>query len=106
MPWIPDVTLRLRDAPTGEPLAVVARLALTRLDVPADPDWEIELTSTIPIASGMGSGAALSAALVRAIYLQAGVEPRADDVSRLVYESERIYHGTPSGIDNTVVAHG
>ncbi|HEY0736268.1 MAG TPA: hypothetical protein VGD69_15235, partial [Herpetosiphonaceae bacterium] len=26
-------------------------------------------------------------------------------VSRLVYESERFYHGTPSGIDNTVVSY-
>ena len=28
------------------------------------------------------------------------------EVSDLVYESERFYHGTPSGIDNTVVAYG
>jgi mevalonate kinase len=27
-------------------------------------------------------------------------------VSDLVYESEKLHHGTPSGIDNTVVAHG
>jgi mevalonate kinase len=27
-------------------------------------------------------------------------------VSGLVFESERLYHGTPSGIDNTVIAHG
>ena len=27
-------------------------------------------------------------------------------VSRIVFESERLYHGTPSGIDNTVIAYG
>jgi mevalonate kinase len=54
----------------------------------------------------MGSGAALSTALVRAIYAQCGQNPDPATVSALVYESERFYHGTPSGIDNTVVAHG
>ncbi len=28
------------------------------------------------------------------------------DVSALVYEVERLYHGTPSGVDNTVIAYG
>jgi mevalonate kinase len=98
--------LRLAEAGDDAPLAVVARLALARLGASNDPDWRIELRSEIPIASGMGSGAALSTALVRAIFAQLDqpVEPAV--VSELVYESERFYHGTPSGIDNTVVAYG
>ena len=28
------------------------------------------------------------------------------DISALVYEVERLHHGTPSGIDNTVVVYG
>src|SRR5205085_2005415 len=71
-----------------------------------DPDWQIELRSQIPIASGLGSGAALNAALVRAIYAKAGQTPEAAQVSSLVYVGEQLYHGTPSGIDNTVVAYG
>lgn len=104
----PDVglSLRLADAGDDEPLAVVTRLALERLGIDRAPDWRIDLHSEIPIASGMGSGAALSTALVRAIMLSAGQEPEPAVVSDLVYESERFYHGTPSGIDNTVVAYG
>ncbi len=104
----PDVglSLRLADAGDDEPLAVVTRLALERLGIDRAPDWRIDLYSEIPIASGMGSGAALSTALVRAIMLGAGQEPEPAFVSDLVYESERFYHGTPSGIDNTVVAYG
>ena len=104
----PDVglALRLADAGDDEPLAVVTRLALARLGITRAPDWQITLHSDIPIASGMGSGAALSTALVRAVMLGAGHAAEPAEVSDLVYESERFYHGTPSGIDNTVVAYG
>ncbi|RIK37930.1 MAG: mevalonate kinase [Chloroflexi bacterium] len=97
---------RLDSTPDSEPLALVTRLALAQLGLPSNPDWQIELRSTIPIASGLGSGAALSAALVRALFAHAGQPVAPAQVSQLVYESERFYHGTPSGIDNTVVAHG
>ncbi|MFN3979231.1 MAG: mevalonate kinase [Caldilinea sp.] len=101
-----DLHLRLTVAGDDEPLAVVTRLALAQLGVAQEPDWRIELHSEIPIASGLGSGAALSTALVRAIFRQLGHEAEPAQVSSLVYESERFYHGTPSGIDNTVVAYG
>jgi mevalonate kinase len=106
--WARDLALQvsLRDAGAAEPLAVVARLALAELGIADEPDWRITLHSDIPIASGLGSGAALSTALVRALFAQAGRPPDPATVSRLVYESERFYHGTPSGIDNTVIAFG
>lgn len=106
--WARDVDLRiaLRDADGEEPLALVTRLALERLGITAEPDWRIELQSSIPIASGLGSGAALSTALVRALFAQAGHIADPATISSLVYESERLYHGTPSGIDNTVIAYG
>ncbi|MEM7129151.1 MAG: mevalonate kinase [Chloroflexota bacterium] len=89
------------------PLALAARLALTELDLAyALPSWRIDIHSTIPIASGLGSGAAVSAALIRAIFLQAGQTIDDATLSALIYESEKLHHGTPSGIDNTVVAYG
>ncbi|MCB0109885.1 MAG: mevalonate kinase [Caldilineaceae bacterium] len=99
-------TLALATAHEDEPLALVTRLTLAQLGIEPNPDWHIEVSSQIPIASGLGSGAALSAALVRAIYAHVGQPVTAEQVSALVYESERLYHGTPSGIDNTVIAHG
>jgi len=72
-------------------------------DVPA-PALQIRITSTIPIAEGMGSGAAVATALVRALAAHLGHELPAEVVSTLVYTSERRFHGTPSGIDNTVIA--
>jgi mevalonate kinase len=99
-------SIYLAEAGDDEPLAIAARAALAHLGLPAEPDWQIELTSTIPIASGMGSGAAVCAALVRALCAQAGEQPDPVVVSDLVYRAEQIYHGMPSGIDNTVVAYG
>lgn len=91
-------------AEPAHPLSALVRLTLAQIQRPA-ADLQITLRSAIPIASGMGSGAALGAALVRALaaHLGAALTPAA--IARLVYESERFYHGTPSGIDNTVVSY-
>ena len=95
----------LNRAPEGEPLALAARLTLDFLGV-SPPDATLTVRSTIPIASGLGSGAAVSTALVRALahFFGQALEPA--EVSTLVYEVEKIHHGTPSGIDNTVIAYG
>ena len=98
--------LRLAEHDDSQPLALVTRLALAELGLALDPDWTITVYSAIPIASGLGSGAALSTALVRALFAHAGQEAAPETVSAIVYASERIYHGTPSGIDNTVIAYG
>jgi mevalonate kinase len=71
------------------------------------PDLRVTIRSTIPIASGLGSGAAMAAAVIRALAQHLGLSHLATDeqVSGLTYEVEKLLHGTPSGIDNTVVAH-
>lgn len=89
-----------------QPLARLVSQTLDALAVTDPPPLHIALRSTIPIASGMGSGAALGAALVRALAGYFGRPLDATRVSALVYESERGFHGTPSGIDNTVVSLG
>lgn len=94
----------LQHAPPDDPLATIIRHTLDALQIPAKRCFTLTVTSTIPIACGLGSGAAISTAVVRALaaYFQ---QPLADQaVSDLVFEVEKIYHGTPSGIDNTVIA--
>ncbi len=102
----PDVGWRLvlHETPDDEPLARIVRLALDAIKVDRDPDLTVTVTSTVPIARGMGSGAAVSTALVRALaqYFRRWLSSRT--ISELVYQAEILYHGTPSGIDNTVVA--
>lgn len=103
---LPDVgkRLALNDADPGSPLAHVSRLALASLDL-GSPDWLVAVRSTIPLASGLGSGAATATAIVRALSQAAGKPLAPAEVSALVYESEMLFHGTPSGVDNTVIAY-
>jgi mevalonate kinase len=98
------LTVSLADA-GGDPLALAARLVLDHLNA-RPPDARIVIRSTIPIASGLGSGAAVSAALARALAAHLDAEIPTPDLSALVYEVEKVHHGTPSGIDNTVVCYG
>ena len=93
----------LRTAPGGDPLAAAARLTLSYLSEP-EPDATITIRSSIPIASGLGSGAAVATSLVRALAAFVDHSLSRGEVSRLVFEVEKIHHGTPSGIDNTVIA--
>lgn len=61
--------------------------------------------SDIPLASGLGSGAAITAAFVRAVTLANSRYMSTETLNAIVYETERIHHGTPSGIDNTVIVY-
>lgn len=69
------------------------------------PPFILTVTSQIPIASGMGSGAAITAAIIRAVAHYLGLPASNEWVSDLTYEVEKLHHGTPSGIDNTVVTY-
>ena len=100
-----DRVMRLNEAPEDDPLATIARLTLAHLGA-APPDATLTIHSSIPIASGLGSGAAVSTAIVRALAAYLSHELPPATVSRLVYEVEKLHHGTPSGIDNTVISFG
>jgi mevalonate kinase len=92
------------ESPVYDALIFPVEIALQALDLPL-PDLHIRLRSTIPIASGLGSGAALAAALIRAVGEALGRPFSNDQLNPLVYEVEKRHHGTPSGIDNTVIVY-
>ena len=98
-------TLWLDSAPPHDPLATAVRLCLKELGTPPLAA-NLTIRSTIPIASGMGSGAAVSVAIIRALASYLGADLAKEVVSRLTFQVEKIHHGTPSGIDNSVVTYG
>ncbi len=89
-----------------EPVISLVESTLEYLGVRGLPPLVITITSTVPIARGLGSGAAVSTALVRGLSEHFGRESGPEEVSALVYEAEKFHHGTPSGIDNTVISYG
>ncbi len=87
------------------PLAAVIQKTLQHLNISRPPAFTVTIRSTIPVASGLGSGAAVSVAIIRAL-ARLFERPLSDEqVSQITYEIEKLHHGTPSGIDNTVIAY-
>lgn len=68
-------------------------------------DLIVSLSSDIPQKSGFGSGAAVSTAIARALSSYLGHPLVGEDLNSIVYDVEKMHHGTPSGIDNTVIAY-
>ncbi len=101
-----DLDCALTDLPAQHALQVVIRSMLKEMDIPRLPAMRIIIRSDIPTAAGMGSSAAVAVALIRAIAKFLGRALPLEVINRLAYESEKIHHGTPSGIDNTVITYG
>jgi mevalonate kinase len=94
----------LEDLPADHPLAFCVRRTVEFLAT-GIPAARLSISSDLPVASGLGSGAAVSTAIVRVLFAAAGRSSTPAEISRIVFDTERIYHGTPSGVDNTVIAY-
>jgi len=107
--WIdaPDVNLHaeLNTLASDHPIASVINNLFFLLHAVPFPNLEIKIDSTIPVASGLGSGAAVTVALTRALSSYLNHPLTDEEVNGFAYEIEKLYHGTPSGIDNTVVTY-
>ncbi|MEM7332956.1 MAG: mevalonate kinase [Chloroflexota bacterium] len=97
----------LSNAPDNDPFAMTVRLFVKAARIPFVTNLNITIQSDIPIAGGMGSGAAITAAMIRGLANHYNKTDLLDPawLSELTYEVEKIHHGTPSGIDNTVVSY-
>lgn len=101
----PDIGLRgwLHEAPPDQPLARTLQLVLDEFDLHEFTPIRVHVHSTIPIAAGLGSGTAVTVAVIRAFAEHFRLPLPLQRQSELAYEIEVLHHGTPSGIDNTVV---
>lgn len=107
--WIdaPDIDLHaeMNTLPSDHPIAAVIHNLFFLSRVSPFPTINIKITSTIPVASGLGSGAAVTVALTRALSTHINYAMTDEQVNAFAYEIEKLHHGTPSGIDNTVITY-
>jgi hydroxymethylglutaryl-CoA reductase len=102
------VTVMLRDEPTDLALPELEdtiALIKDRLGVEDSP-YSAEVTSRLPLAMGLGASAAYAVAITRAFNLKHGVGLDDAAINEIAFECEKLAHGTPSGVDNTVATYG
>jgi len=107
--WIeaPDISLSepLDQLDKNHHLRAAIEVVIDNKDLAQVPSCKIQISSEMPPSSGLGSSAAISISLIRAFSAFLGKRLNDEQVSTLAYEVEKIHHGTPSGIDNTVISH-
>ncbi len=100
-PW----GLALEPNPSGsEPLerAFAAALAL----YPERPALELSAKVELPAGAGLGCSAAIGVAVIDAIDEALSIKRSRAELAEAALVWERIFHGNPSGIDNTMSAVG
>ncbi|XP_037947011.1 mevalonate kinase [Teleopsis dalmanni] len=76
--------------------------------------FQLHIDSELSIGAGLGSSASFGAGIATAFLILAGhfdkvtylQEENQALISHWAFESERVMHGTPSGVDNTVCTYG
>ena len=67
--------------------------------------YAIRVASRLPPAMGLGASAALAVAITRALASAFGVTVDDERVNQIAFACEKLAHGTPSGIDNTIATY-
>jgi len=82
-----------------------AGVVLDQLGLTKRP-MKIEVFPEVPRGMGLGGSAAMAVAIVRALDKHFKLGLKNEDVNRLAFESEKMAHGNPSGLDNTLACYG
>ncbi len=103
----PEIGLNspIEQLPANHPLLQVIHAVQKQLGISPLPAFRMKVTSTIPVSSGLGSGAAVSVAIARALSTFLGLPLNDEQVNEIAFDVEHTHHGTPSGIDNTVITY-
>ena len=67
---------------------------------------KIEVFSDIPKGMGLGGSAAIAVSIIKALNNHFKLALNQDEINQMALESEKIAHGNPSGIDNTMATYG
>ncbi len=79
--------------------------ALELLEISVDLPIDVTMDGELPLGVGLGSSAAFSVALLRALASYQKRELNDSELGSLAFELESIFHGNPSGLDHSVIIH-
>ncbi len=104
--FAPNINLKqkLSGMKKNNPIHASISIVKDYLKIDHYPSFEIRINSCIPIAAGLGSSASMAVAIIHATGLFFGVNLPTQTICDLAFEVEKIIHGNPSGIDNSVIA--
>jgi len=92
-------------APHDPRVDAALRLAANLLGI-ADEGFALRIRGDLPIGMGLGGSAALAVAILRALAKAADLAVDPTVIAAHAHEIERLFHGTPSGVDSTAAAYG
>ena len=76
------------------------------LKIKTIPPYKLTISSQIPTGCHLGSSAAVSVASIAALLSFLKVKWDLELVNKLAYEAEKVFHGKPSGADNSTIVYG
>ncbi len=82
-----------------------AALILEKMNL-SGTGMKIEVFSDIPRGMGLGGSAVIAVSIIKALNNHFKMNLTDEEINKMAYESEKIAHGNPSGIDNTIATYG
>ncbi len=101
-----DLDHRLADLPEISRTLAQAVARLLELTGLTDKSMCIEVTPHLTSGAGLGSSAAISVSILRALNDEYSLGLDDEAVCKFAFEAEKVFHGTPSGLDNTISTYG
>ena len=91
------------DAPISPGLRALIERIRERLGISGE--YTVDVHSRLPLAMGLGASAAFAVAITRAFATRLGLGLDDAAVNDIAFDCEKLAHGTPSGIDNTIATY-
>lgn len=85
---------------------IIEKIIKKELKLKKFPLYSLEIKSDIPQGCGLGFSAAVSAAYLGALLSYLRVDWDLEFINKLTFEAEKVFHGNPSGGDNSAVVYG
>ncbi len=91
---------------TEEIQKVIEPIVKKHLKIKSIPSYQLTISSELPIGAGLGSSAAVSSAYIATLLSFLKINWDLNLINELTYQAEKVFHGNPSGGDNSTVVFG